>query len=64
VRGIAHNFLEYSAKFREFLIKIGAKFDEKVEKYRFFAEFWTASVFSPFPFNRVRGKKRRKKEEK
>ena len=27
--GIAHHFLEYSAKFREILIKIGAKFDEK-----------------------------------
>jgi len=27
--GIAHHFLENSAKFREILIKIGAKFDEK-----------------------------------
>ena len=27
--GIAHHFLEYSAKFREILIKIDAKFDEK-----------------------------------
>ena len=29
----------YSAKFREILIKIGAKFDENIENYRFFAEF-------------------------
>ena len=27
--GIAHHFLEYAAKFRETLIKIGAKIDEK-----------------------------------
>ena len=29
---ISHDFLEYSAKFREFLMKIGAKFDEKVKR--------------------------------
>ena len=38
---ISHHSLEYSAKFREILIKIGAKFDEKRYKNSDFSEFWT-----------------------
>ena len=33
---ISHHSLEYSAKFREILIKIGAKFDEKRRKIAIF----------------------------
>ena len=36
---ISHHCLEYSSRFREILIKIGAKFDEKRSRKAIFVEF-------------------------
>ena len=47
---ISHHYLEYSAKFREILIKIGVKFDEKRRKI---ASFWKNLGKNPKKFHEI-----------